>query len=132
MKKKKKLIGVVISFLLIISIVNPLQVEAETLIDSSVYISSTQNNHVSNNAKFTTIKSRKRHKSRSSSKSKVKLKKRSIITKKYGHRIINKHRSRSVKRYNIILKLILSVIVISIVIVLVILIFIKKNKKRFY
>lgn len=40
MNKKKKLIGIAISFLLIISIINPLQVEAEAIIESSVYISS--------------------------------------------------------------------------------------------
>lgn len=132
MKKKKTLIGVIISFLLIISIINPLQVEAEVITDSSVYIFSTQENYQSNNTRFKTIKSKSRHKRSKSSKSRVKLKKRTTRTKTYGHGILNRHKSRGIRRYNILSKLILSIIVMFVVIVLVILIFIKRNKKKFY
>ncbi|WP_014466371.1 hypothetical protein [Clostridioides difficile] len=62
MNKKKKLIGIAISFLLIISIINPLQVEAEAIIESSVYISSIKENYTYDNTKFKTIKSKSRHK----------------------------------------------------------------------
>ncbi|AVD34783.1 hypothetical protein [Clostridioides difficile] len=131
MNKKKNLIGMAISFLLIISIINPLQVEAETIIESSVYISSIQENCTYNNTKFKTIKSRSRHKISKSNKSKVKLKKRSIRTKKYGYQTINKYKIRNARRHNILTKLILLIIVIFIVIILVILIFIKRKKKSF-
>lgn len=132
MKKKKTLIGVAISFLIIISIINPLQVEAEAIIDSSVYISSTQENYISNNTRFKTTKSRSKHKHSKSSKSRVKLKKRTIRTKNYRHGILNKHKSQSIRRYNILSKLILSIIFIFIVIVLIVLIFIKRKNKKFY
>ncbi|HBF5316189.1 hypothetical protein KLJ49_02040 [Clostridioides difficile] len=126
MNKKKKLIGIAISFLLIISIINPLQVEAEAIIESSVYISSIKENYTYDNTKFKTIKSKSRHKS------KVKLKKRSIRTKKYGYQTINKYKRRNARRHNILTKLVLSIIVIFLVIVLVVLIFIKRKKKKFY
>ncbi|MDX5634593.1 hypothetical protein SIK50_17625, partial [Clostridioides difficile] len=71
-----------ISFLLIISIINPLQVEAEAIIESIVYISSIKENYTYDNTKFKTIKSKSRHKSRKYNKRKVNLKKRSIRTKK--------------------------------------------------
>ncbi|MCC0784897.1 hypothetical protein IR152_17915 [Clostridioides sp. ES-S-0108-01] len=132
MKEKKKMIGVVISFLLIISIINPLQAEAEVITDSSVYISSTQENYISNNTRFKTIKSKTRHKRSKSSKSRVKLKKRTIRTKTYGHGILNKHKRQGIRRYNILSKLVLSIIVMFIVIVLVILILVKRKKKKFY
>ncbi|HBF4440733.1 TPA: hypothetical protein KON86_000321 [Clostridioides difficile] len=127
MNKNKKLIGIAISFLLIISIINPLQVEAEAIIESSVYISSIKENYTYDNTKFKT-----RHKSRKYNKSKVKLKKRSIRTKKYGYQTINKYKRRNARRHNILTKLILSIIVIFFVIVLVVLIFIKRKKKKFY
>ncbi|MFQ4261535.1 UNVERIFIED_CONTAM: hypothetical protein C4Z64_19740 [Clostridioides difficile] len=126
MNKKKKLIGIAISFLLIISIINPLQVEAEAIIESSVYISSIKENYTYDNTKFKTIKSKSRHKS------KAKLKKRSIRTKKYGYQTINKYKRRNARRHNILTKLVLSIIVIFLVIVLVVLIFIKRKKKKFY
>ncbi|MDW0090875.1 hypothetical protein [Clostridioides difficile] len=136
MNKNKKLIGIAISFLLIISIINPLQVEAEAIIESSVYISSIKENYTYDNTKFKTIKFKSRHKSRHKSrkynKSKVKLKKRSIRTKKYGYQTINKYKRRNARRHNILTKLILSIIVIFFVIVLVVLIFIKRKKKKFY
>ncbi|MDN9856643.1 hypothetical protein KLM65_01650 [Clostridioides difficile] len=134
MNKKKKLIGIAISFLLIISIINPLQVEAEAeaIIESSVYISSIKENYTYDNTKFKTIKSKSRHKSRKYNKSKVKLKKRSIRTKKYGYQTINKYKRQNARRHNILTKLILSIIVIFLVIVLVVLIFIKRKKKKFY
>ena len=130
MNKKKKLIGIAISFLLMISIINPLQVEAEAIIESSVYISSIKENYTYDNTKFKTIKSKSRHKIRN--KSKVKLKKRSIRTKKYGYQTINKYKRQNARRHNILTKLILSIIVIFLVIVLVVLIFIKRKKKKFY
>ncbi|MDQ7920555.1 hypothetical protein ITJ07_0009895 [Clostridioides difficile] len=43
------MIGIAISFLLIISIINPLQVEAEAIIESSVYISSIKENYTYDN-----------------------------------------------------------------------------------
>ncbi|HFL2401278.1 TPA: hypothetical protein ACG3PH_000835 [Clostridioides difficile] len=138
MNKKKKLIGIAISFLLMISIINPLQVEAEAIIESSVYISSIKENYtydntkLYDNTKFKTIKSKSRHKSRKYNKSKVKLKKRSIRTKKYGYQTINKYKRQNARRHNILTKLILSIIVIFLVIVLVVLIFIKRKKKKFY
>ncbi|MFL8711603.1 hypothetical protein Q3304_12600 [Clostridioides sp. GD02377] len=152
MKKKKTLIGIAISFLLIISTINPLQVEAEAIIDSSVYISSAQENYKSNNTRFKTIKSnntrfktiksnntrfktiksKSKHKRSKSRKSRVNLKKRTIRTKNYGHRNLDKHKSQSIGRYNILSKLILSVIVVFIVIVLIGIIFIRRKKKKFY
>lgn len=132
MKKKKTLIGIAISFLLIISTINPLQVEAEAIIDSSVYISSAQENYKSNNTRFKTIKSKSKHKRSKSRKSRVNLKKRTIRTKNYGHRNLDKHKSQSIGRYNIFSKLILSVIVVFIVIVLIGIIFIRRKKKKFY
>lgn len=134
MKKKKTLIGIAISFLLIISTINPLQVEAEAeaIIDSSVYISSAQENYKSNNIRFITIKSKSKHKRSKSRKSRVNLKKRTIRTKNYGHRNLDKHKSQSIGRYNILSKLILSVIVVFIVIVLIGIIFIRRKKKKFY
>lgn len=132
MKKKKTLIGIAISFLLIISTINPLQVEAEAIIDSSVYISSAQENYKSNNTRFKTIKSKSKHKRSRSRKSRVNLKKRTIRTKNYGHRNLDKHKSQSIGRYNILSKLILSVIVVFIVIVLIGIIFIRRKKKNFY
>ncbi|MER0279410.1 hypothetical protein GSQ54_19865 [Clostridioides difficile] len=132
MKKKKTLIGIAISFLLIISTINPLQVEAEAIIDSSVYISSAQENYKSNNTRFKTIKSKSKHKRSKSRKSRVNLKKRTIRTKNYGHRNLDKHKSQSIGRYNILSKLILSVIVVFIVIALIGIIFIRRKKKKFY
>ncbi|MBF4732696.1 hypothetical protein ITJ09_19680 [Clostridioides difficile] len=132
MNKKKKLIGIAISFLLIISIINPLQVEAEAIIESSVYISSIKENYTYDNTKIKTIKSKSRHKSRKYNKSKVKLKKRSIRTKKYGYQTINKYKRQNARRHNILTKLILFIIGIFLVIVLVVLIFIKRKKKKFY
>lgn len=132
MKKKKTLIWIAISFLLIISIINPLQVEAEAIIDSSVYISSTQENYKTSNTRFKTIKSKSKHKRSKSSKSRVNLKKRTIRTKNYGHGNLNKHKSQSIRRYNILSKLIISIIVIFIVIVLIGLILIRRKKKKFY
>ncbi|NMS89443.1 hypothetical protein HGQ85_05845 [Clostridioides difficile] len=132
MKKKKTLIGLAISFLLIISIINPLQVNAEAIIDSGVYISSTQENYKSNYARFKTIKSKSKHKRSRSSKSRVKLKKRMIKTKNYGHGTLNKHKNQGIRRHNILSRLIFSIMVIFIVIVLIVLIFIKRKKKKFY
>ncbi|MGX9756801.1 hypothetical protein ACWYRQ_11020 [Clostridioides difficile] len=132
MKKKKKLIRIIMCFLLVISIVNPLQVEAEVIDDFSTSVYSTQTNYISSNAKFKTIKSRKRHRSSRSNKSKIKLKKRSTSNKKYRNGIINKRGNRSIKRHSIISKLILLVIVIFIIGAIVIVILIKRNKKRFY
>lgn len=132
MKKKKTLIGIAISFLLIISTINPLQVEAEAIIDSSVYISSAQEDYKSNNTRFKTIKSKSKHKRSKSRKSRVNLKKRTIRTKNYGHRNLDKHKSQSIGRYNILSKLILSVIVVFIVLVLIGIIFIRRKKKKFY
>ncbi|MCC0632969.1 hypothetical protein [Clostridioides sp. ZZV15-6388] len=132
MKKKKKLIRIIICFLLVISIVNPLQVEAEIINDLSTSVYSTQTNYTSSNAKFKTIKSRKRHRSSRSNKSKIKLKKRSTSNRRYRSGIRNKHSNRNIKRHSIISKLILLVIVIFIIIAIVIVIFIKRNKKRFY
>lgn len=132
MKKKKKLIRIIICFLLVVSIINPLQVEAEIINNFSASLYSTHTNYTSSNAKFKTIKSRKRHRSSKSNKSKIKLKKQSTSNKKYRSGIINRHSNRSIKRHSIISKLILLVMVIFIIVAIVIVILIKRNKKRFY
>lgn len=132
MKKKKKLIRISICFLLVFSVVNPLQVKAEVINDFSTSVYSTQTNYTSSNAKFKTIKSRKRHRSSRSNKSKIKLKKRSTSNKKYRNGITNNHSNRSIKTHSIVSKLILLVIVIFIIITIVIVVFIKRNKRRFY